>query len=260
MSFMKDTLAEARRIREITAPGASIVEAIYAGYMNEGDAFKQKTSFAPSGLFYGSGSCSKRWVLAFRGGVFESKVQPLNVASMRNGIASHERIQEAMRNASSAIRDVSIELPVTLKTPPISGYADGLLTYEGEQYVVEIKTTTHKNFEYRKSTLKVSDYHLGQILIYMHILDVPSGVIIYESKDTNELFAITVKMTDEYRDWVKEILKWCSEVWDMYQNGSLPKRSFRIDSKVCKSCPLEQVCEGADGDIAFRRLNTSPPR
>ena len=252
---LSEMIAEAQQARAATGPAKKLVEKIYSGYLDEEDKFRQKKSFAPSGLFYGSGACAKRWYLSFVGGNFEAKTSALSVASMRNGIASHERIQNAMKNAGVA---KEVERPVRMDSPPVFGFADAILEFDGREYVGEIKTTTHQNFEYRRKTGKIADYHLGQMLIYMYILGIDLGVVLYESKDTNELYAITIEMTPAYREWVKEVLEWCREVWDMYEKGIMPKRSFRVNSKVCKTCPLEQVCNEADGDVAVRRLNVSP--
>lgn len=257
MSALSEMIAEAKQARAATAPAKQLVEKIYSGYLDEDDTkFRQKKSFAPSGLFYGSGACAKRWYLSFVGGNFKATSDnPLSIASMRNGIASHERIQNAMKNAGIA---KEIERPVRLESPPIFGFADAIIDFEGKEYVGEIKTTTHQNFEYRKKTGKIADYHLGQMLMYMLILGIDFGVVIYESKDTNELYAITIEMTPEYREWAESVLEWCREVWDMYENGIMPKRSFRVNSKVCGTCPLERVCDEADGKVAVRRLPTSP--
>jgi hypothetical protein len=91
--------------------------------------------------------------------------------------------------------------------------------------------------------------------MYMHILDIDKGVVIYESKDTNELHAITFEMTPQYQELVDNILLWCQEVYQMYKDDIMPKRSFRKGSKVCKGCPVEKACEEADGEVSVKRLS-----
>lgn len=252
MTALSKMLADAKQIREESGPASRLVEKIYEGYMEEDGAFKQKRSFAPSGLFYGSGACAKRWFISFKGANFESKAGALNYANMRNGTMSHERIQTAMLNAGVA---VATETEVRLSSPPIFGFADALIHHEGHQYVGEIKTTGHQNFEYRRNTNKVADYHLAQVLIYMYVLEIDRGVVIYESKDTNELHAITFKMTPQYKELVESILEWCREVYQMYKDDIMPKRSFRKGSKICKGCPVEKACELEDGEVSVRRLS-----
>jgi PD-(D/E)XK nuclease superfamily len=251
MGTLTAILSEAKEARNESLPAKEIIEKIYSGYMEE-DNWKQKKSFSPSGLFYMNGKCARRWVLSFQGNYYESKATSSNFANMKSGIKAHERIQEAMQNAGITN---SIEHKVELDDPPILGYADGVIIHNDERYVAEIKTTSSRNFEYRVLTNKIADYHMGQILIYMVILGVTKGIIIYENRDTNKLHGITIDMTPEYAQYILDVLQWCREVWAMYKSDDLPIRSFRKDSKVCKSCPVEIACdESPVGKTAIRRL------
>jgi len=257
MATLSKVLAEAREAKNKELPAKEIIAKIYSGYLDDekDNAWRKKKSFAPSGLFYGSGACAKRWVLSFRGGMYDSKIEPLQAANMKNGIKSHDRIQEAMLKSGVA---TEIERKVEFEDPPIFGYADAMIDYDGETIVGEIKTTSHKNFEYRRNTNKIADYHLGQMLIYMYVLEVQRGIVIYESKDTNELHGIVFEMTPKYKAEIENVLEWCREVWGLYQKDTLPKRSFRAGSKICKNCPVEARCELEDGDLSVRRLPFSP--
>jgi len=105
MGSLTDILSEAKQARNTSLPAKDIVAKIYKGYMEE-DSWKQKKSFAPSGLFYGSGACSRRWVLSFKGNYYESKATPLEFARMKRGTASHGDIEEAMNAAASVGDDV----------------------------------------------------------------------------------------------------------------------------------------------------------
>lgn len=257
MSALSEMLEEAKenRTKAKDIQLIEIIEKIYQGYLDEDNVWKVKKSFAPSGLVYGSGACAKRWFLSFGGYHHENKVEPLNVANMKNGINSHGRIQDAMLRSGVA---TEIERKVSFDSPPIFGFADAILFHDDLAFVCEIKTTKHSNFEYRRSTNKIAPYHLAQVLIYMVILAIDNGVVIYESKDTNELHAIRIEMTDEYREFVQSVFDWCSKVWNMYQDGVMPKRSFRKGSKVCRSCPVESLCEEADGSVKVERLQIEP--
>jgi hypothetical protein len=240
MSILKQVLDD-RRKKDTVAQ--EIVAAIYSGYLPERpEKVRQKKSFAPSGLFYGSGACGRRWVLSFQQGIHEDKADPRQIANMQNGSLAHGRIQSAMQKAGIV---TDIEREIRMEDPPIFGYADAIIQYIKE-YVGEIKTTSHANFEYRRTSNKIASYHLGQILLYMYIEKIHDGIIIYESKDTNELFAITLEMTDEYLEWVEYVLDWCRDVWRLYENDIMPKRSFRVGSKVCASCPVEKRCDLAE--------------
>jgi hypothetical protein len=249
-------LEETRVQKANRLPAKEIIAKIYSGYMDDQTSpQRQKRSFAPSGLFYGSGACAKRWYLSFHLGDYDSRVDPLQAAGLKNGIKSHERVQEAMLRSGVASE---IEIKVVSSDPPIFGFADAKIEHDGIVYVGEYKSTKHNNYEYRVSTNKIADYHLGQLLIYMYILGIDNGIVIYESKDTNEMHGITFEMTPEYREAIEGVLDWCREVWQMYENKTMPKRSFRAGSKVCQSCPVQARCDEKDGTIKMRKLPFSP--
>jgi hypothetical protein len=251
MGSLSAILNEAKQARNDSLPAQEIIEKIYSGYMEE-DSYKQKKGFAPSGLFYGSGACARRWVLSFQGNLYETKAGPLEFARMKAGTKSHERIEEAIAKSGVA---KEIELELHSEDPPIHAYADAVIDFNEVVYVGEIKTTTHENFEYRRNTNKIADYHLGQLLVCMRLAKIDKGLLIYESTKTNEMHGIIVDMTEIHSQYVDAIMEWCREVWTMYQENILPHRSFRKGTKVCSKCPVEVACDnGPLGDQFMRKL------
>lgn len=260
MTALSQLITETKVARETEGmnPWAkSLVDTIYSGY-NDVDKFRQKVSFAPSGLFYGSGDCPRRWVLAFMGCIHESKTTPQQLMRMKKGIADHSRIQEAMEKAG-IVEEVEKEL--TYADPPIRAYVDAILKFMDELIVGEIKTTSLQNFEYRQKTNKISTYQLAQLLIYMYILDMIKGVIIYEATKADGevmMHAIPVEMSAEYKEQIELILAWCREVWQAYQDGVMPVRGHREGSKICQGCPVEQACADAPrGTVKMKVLKYS---
>lgn len=249
MSLLAKELKEARLSRG-TGIEQDIIDQIYSGYMSE-DVERQKTGFAPSGLFYGSGACAKRWYHSFEHGLFESKATPQGVAKMQSGIDRHKHIQDAMVKSGFAS---AIEHEIVVSDPPLRAFVDAIANVNGVEYVVEIKTVGSQNWEYRKKTGKIADYHLGQVLMYMHFTGIEHGMVIYENNDDKELHVIVVEMNEKYREFVENVLNWCREVWQLHVNGQIPKRSFRKSSKVCKSCPVEQRCNMVEGKVVVDKL------
>lgn len=246
---LSQILKDSKDKRDANPEIKRLIEAIYLGYTLDDNktGYKKKTSFSPSELSYGSGVCPKRWYLQFKGGNHNSKSNtPLQIAGMKNGAASHERIQNAMK---SVFENIQIEKEIFLVDPPVHGFVDAVVWFENVAYVVEIKTVKHVNFEYRKRTNKIADYHLVQILIYKYALGINKGMLLYESKDTNELFGIPVDMTDENKETVEAVLDWCRKVWKCYVDDLMPKRSFKKNSKICRSCPVETTCDEKDGEL-----------
>lgn len=230
-----------------------LIEKIKSGYTaNRGPRHQQKKTFAPSTIAYGHGECARYWFLAFEGGTFEDNADAFAGANMTNGTKSHERIQKAMEDAGFLIDS---EFKITYQDPPIFGYGDVMLDWEGEPLLGEIKTMMNEGFEYRKINRKPKSGHLIQLLIYMKILQKKKAVLIYENKNNHELLVLPVEINDYYIKWVNQAFEWMRTVRKAWENKTLPEKNYRSNSKICKNCPLSKVCADAGkGDIKIDRL------
>jgi CRISPR/Cas system-associated exonuclease Cas4 (RecB family) len=231
-----------------------LIEKIRSGYtINRVDKFTQKKTFAPSTIAFSHGECARYWYLAFEGGVFEDNADAYGGANMTAGTKSHERIQEAMGNVPGFL--VDSEFKITSNDPPIFGYGDVILNWEGEDLLGEIKTMPSEGFEYRKMHGKPKTGHLVQILIYMKILKKKRAVLIYENKNNHDLLILPVELNDYYAGWVDRAFDWMREVRKAWENKTLPEKNYRSNSKICKTCPLSKVCaEAGAGDIKIQAL------
>jgi CRISPR/Cas system-associated exonuclease Cas4 (RecB family) len=232
---------------------AELVEKINSGYIaKRGPKHQQKKSFAPSTIAFGHGECPRYWYLAFEGNTFEDNADAFAGANMTNGTKSHERIQQAMKDAGML---VDSEFKVINEDPPIFGYGDVILDWNGEELLGEIKTAMAEGFEYRKKSRKPKTGHLVQLLIYMKILKKAKAVLIYENKNNHELLAIPVMVNDYYIKWVNDAFDWMREVRRSWEDKLLPKKNYRSNSKICKTCPLAKVCASAgEGDVKIKSL------
>jgi len=231
----------------------ALVEKIKSGYIaNRGPRHQQKKTFAPSTIAYGHGECARYWYLAFEGGTFEDNADAFAGANMTNGTKSHERIQQAMADAGFLIDS---EFKITYSDPPIFGYGDVMLDWEGEELLGEIKTMMNEGFEYRKLNRKPKTGHLIQLLIYMKILKKQKAVLIYENKNNHELLVIPVEVNNYYIQWVNNAFEWMRTVRKAWENKTLPEKNYRSNSKICKNCPLSKVCADAGkGDVKISAL------
>jgi CRISPR/Cas system-associated exonuclease Cas4 (RecB family) len=230
----------------------ALIEKIESGYTaNRGPEFKTKKSFSPSSLVYGNGACPRYWFLAFSGAEFHDDANAYAVANMGRGTDGHARIQKAITDAGIMVEE---EKKIITSDPPIFGFADAVIQWGEEQPVVEIKTMKEESFAYRKHA-KPPNYHLMQLIIYMKVLGKRLGVLLYENKNTHELHAITVEPTDEYKAWADYAFDWMKKVRKSWESGELPQKPYRSNSKVCKSCPIQQACASASkGDVKMQPL------
>ncbi len=171
---------------------------------------------------------------------------------MTNGTLSHNRIQAAMADAG-ILKDA--EFKIISNDPPIFGYGDVILDWEGEELLGEIKTMMNEGFEYRKMNRKPKPGHLVQLLIYMKILQKRKAVLIYENKNNHELLILPVEINDYYKKWVNDAFDWMRTVRKAWVDRTLPEKTYRSNSKICKNCPLANVCvDAGKGDVRIDRL------
>jgi CRISPR/Cas system-associated exonuclease Cas4 (RecB family) len=230
-----------------------MISKIESGYLvGREDKHRVKKSFSPSSLVYGNGKCPRYWFYAFEGATFTDDADAYAVANMTNGTMSHERLQKAMLDSGIMIDD---EVKVINSDPPIFGFADGMLEFDGEELVAEIKTMREESFNYRKQSNKAPSYHLEQIILYMKVLKKSKGVLIYESKNSHELHIIPVEVNDDYIKWVDGAFDWMREVRSAWENKTMPMKPYRSNSKVCKGCPVKDTCfAGPKGDVKMSPL------
>ena len=230
-----------------------LVTKINSGYIaNRGPKHQQKKTFAPSTIAYSHGECPRYWYLAFDGQTFEDNTDPYGAANMTAGTLSHGRIQEAMKNSGILL---DAEFMIKHEDPPIFGYGDVMLDWQGEPLLGEIKTMLNEGFEYRKAHKKPKSGHLIQLLIYMKILKKAKAVMIYENKNNHELLLLPVEVNDHYRRWVDQAFDWMRTVRKAWVDRTLPQKNYRSNSKICKTCPIQKACASQEaGDIKIKSL------
>jgi hypothetical protein len=214
------------------------IEEAYLKQRRSGGLTK-KTTFSPSTIGYGHGNCARYWYIAFTGAEFKETADAQGLANMQNGTAAHDRIQKVLKETGK-LKDVEIE--VTYDDPPIRGFVDAVLEWEGNEVVAEIKTAKQEVYDIRKSSMKPSSNHLLQLLIYMKILKTSQGVFIYENKNDQELVLIPIKVSEKYIKIIEDLFTWLRKVRASYDTGELPNRAFTKSKPACKGCPVFDIC------------------
>ncbi len=206
------------------------------------NGFTTKKSFSPSSFYnLGHGVCPRYWYIAFHGAEFEYSNTARQRANMDSGTAAGDRIAK-LYDAAGILTDS--EFKVINQDPPIFGYGDLMVEWQGEEMVGEVKTTRTESFNTRATSMKPPGYQLVQLLIYMHVLKKEKGFFVTEDKNTHELLVIPVKMTEQHKAIVEGILEWMRLVKKTSDEGTLPNRPFTPKSTHCKSCPVSKTCWG----------------
>ena len=186
--------------------------------------------------------CARYWVYLFRGVEVENTFAPQTHRIFDNGHAVHERIYSYLRAMN--ILD-SEEIPVNLDDPPISGTADGIINFDGKK-LIELKSISDAGFAYRRTYNKPKDDHVRQAQIYMHCLDLPSGFVIYENKNNQEILPIYIKRDDEF---IEKLFKKYRKTYKAFIEDVLPVRPYKsASSQQCLYCNARDFC-WADSDV-----------
>ena len=199
----------------------------------------KKKSFAPSGIGYGSGTCPRYWYYAFNGAHFNYDTPAAAIQNMDSGTDAGKRIAKMLDNAGLLVAD---EVEVEIQDPPIFGYIDAVVNWQGEEIIGEVKTTKQETWNYRATQMKAPGYQLIQLLIYMYVKEKEKGFFLIENKNTHEILILPIKMTPEYKTLVEDTFAWMRKVKDNADNGELPTRPFTKSSIPCKGCPVRDTC------------------
>lgn len=216
---------------------------------------RAKKSFAPSSIGYGSGTCPRRWFYDFTGGIMRVEdTDSSSIANMSYGTDAHTRIQKVFKDSGILVEEerkvVTDDMP---DMPPIFGFADLIVNWQGEEVVGEIKTTRSESYVAKKTKGQPAGYHLLQVLIYMKVLGLNKGFLVYENKNDQKLFILPVVWNVANTKLIDDTFDWMNEVYANWQAGTKPTRPFRSEkSVVCKTCPYTKYCwEDDDGEITL---------
>ncbi len=160
------------------------------------DGDMQKYTFSPSSFGYGKGNCPRYWYMAFSGAEFIDDNDAIAVANMAQGTQAHERLQKL-------IQDIGIvkhlEYEITNEYPPIRGFSDLIIDWNGKEVIGEIKTAKQEVWDTRQSSMSPSPNHLLQLLAYMKIRNTDEGFFLYENKNKRSKLVGFLKLEDGIR-------------------------------------------------------------
>jgi CRISPR/Cas system-associated exonuclease Cas4 (RecB family) len=219
----------------------------------------KKKSFAPSSFYqHGNGVCPRYWYYAFHGADFQYDNTARQRANMDSGTAAGERIAKLYEKAGLLNK---AEFKVENEDPPIFGYGDLAVTWQGEQMIGEVKTTTQEKWTAMQATMKPPGYQLVQLLIYLKVMQKEKGFFVIENKNTHELLIIPVKMTPKHEEIVERIFEWMRVVKKNSDEDHLPTRPFTQGSWNCGGCPVKATCwaPNDEGSTTYRRGSPNDP-
>lgn len=133
---------------------------------------------------------------------------------------------------------VAMEVPVHNELPPIKGNADAIILkpYTKERHVAELKTINSQSF---RALIKPKFDHLIQVNLYMLLLNIFRGIVLYENKDTQEFKVYEVEYDT---DLITPLMERMVVAHGYFQVRRLPPMTEKIE--LCPSCPFVEECKG----------------
>jgi len=116
------------------------------------------------------------------------------------------------------------------------GHVDAILKIAGDMVVADYKSMHSNQFTRLSEPL---DKHIIQIEIYLWLLGLNSGILLYENKDNQKIKMFEVVYNQTLID---KILRRASSLIEIIKSKKLPKRPFERDSSQCKACEFVTTC------------------
>jgi len=136
--------------------------------------------------------------------------------------------------------DIETQVRIEDEELNISGYADAVIKHKKEQEVLEIKSKHSRAFWYMdKKGEGAQRHHMYQVWLYLYVLKIEQGSIIYISKDDSSILQYSVRRDDEQlKTEVMDILDMLNRCWKEKILPPLP------DSKSwqAKYCSFHKQC------------------
>lgn len=239
----------------------AIAEAIEQGFLAKRRPAKdwtQKVTFSPSTIAYGHGNCARFWFIAFEGtDSWQDDIDSMGTANMDLGSMVHDQIQQSLE-AQGLL--VEAEVEIKLEDPPVRGYLDAVINWEGEEVVGEIKTTRQESFAHKEMSGKPSVNHLIQLLIYMRATGRQRGFLLYVNKNDSTFLVIPVEMDETNTQILDNVLDWLKTTRAAWESKTLPLIPFtrarntgEPSNKICRSCPVQKKCfeNPTEGEVSI---------
>lgn len=115
---------------------------------------------------------------------------------------------------------------------------DGIIKYKGEYFIIEIKTEGSAKFKKRTS---VDENHYNQATAYSISFGLDNVLFLYINRDSLEMKAIMLEVTEEMKQNVINKIKSCDT---HLHNGTLPPKEE--NSYTCKFCKYFTKCQMSD--------------
>ena len=169
----------------------------------------------------------------------EPRIDEEKLFILEIGSNLHKMLQEYLQ-----LEDVEKEFVRSYKGYKIIGHIDGILTHQGEKFLVEFKTIADKIYRNGKTSKDYlpNEHHIIQVSFYMRMANIKKAKLIYLLKSSGEIVEFDVEYTKEQEEKILKILDETISVLKGEKNikDYIPKDDK--DAWKCKYCFYSHLC------------------
>ena len=166
-----------------------------------------------------------------------------------------DHIHQLIMKPLLSMKDVHV-VASEINIPPqelVSGRADAIVSTGKELYVLDIKSMNSMIF---KNLTEPKEENIDQIQLYLHYFKIPKGILLYVSKDNQEIKEFVVSY-DKKR--ALSLLDALSNLKTKIDSNIVPDRLPDYDDDwqywQCKYCQFKEVCSMAGwGEINWEEF------
>ncbi len=191
------------------------------------DALSENGNIPRGGYFQVSSigySCHRLLYLHYHGLLLPEKINGRTKRIFDHGNITQDRY-EAYFKKMGYYEDKEVD--ANIENPPLHGRADFILNINDKRYIIELKTIN--DAEFRKLDKMAKPEHEIQLQVYLNVLDIEKGSVLYEDKNTQEIKAFSQRKNKE--KWNKIVEK-CNYVMGLKEIPDI--KSVIHDARFCR--------------------------
>lgn len=184
--------------------------------------------------------CKRKIYFKLKGAPKE-KLDPQTSRKFERGNQIHQKLVSALYS-TGLVTASEVKMP---EESLFHGRADAIVSVNGDNYVVEIKSTSPYGF---KSMEEPKSSWQKQLQLYLHHFDIEQGIILAECKGTQKLKEFFVDRDEEL---IQSIIDEFEDLKKKVDEDKIPSEPSKDDWEFdkCKYCRYRLVCEDNSNNL-----------
>jgi CRISPR/Cas system-associated exonuclease Cas4 (RecB family) len=187
-----------------------------------------------------AGKCPRAIFFKFKN-VPREAIEPNVLRMFDHGDHIHNLIMKPLLSIKE-IHVVASEVNI----PPqelVSGRADAIISDGKNLYVLDIKSINSLIF---KNLIEPKEENVNQVQLYLHFFKVPKGILLYVSKDNQQLKEFVI---DYDRELALSLLAGLTDLKTKINSDIIPDRiPTYLEDWQCQYCQFKEICKIAGAD------------